>query len=201
LRLYAYAGGDPISNTDPSGLLFGINAGEGYGDSAVDYWASLQAQTGNPLYAIPGTLAEMWTPCRSNSTFLGLLPTGLGGRGVTALAKLLPNSVKGLIGEGASIASNWLQGSTFLGSQVSIQGFTTIADSAWLGADGVAYYVESKFGTAGLTAAQRVAQRALGDLYQVERWGYDWVGQVGAGLGATAGGVGAAAASGSCGCR
>jgi RHS repeat-associated protein len=198
---YAYAGGDPISNSDPSGLLFGINAGEGYGDSAVDYWANLQAQTGNPLYAIPGTLAEMWTPCHSNSTFLGLLPTGLGGRGVTALAKLLPNSVKGLIGEGASIASNWLQGSTFLGSQVSIPGLTTIADSAWVGADGVAYYVESKFGTAGLTAAQRVAQRALGDLYQVERWGYDWVGKVGAGLGATAGGVGAAAATGSCGCR
>jgi hypothetical protein len=195
-----YAGGDPISNSDPSGLLFGINAGEGYGDSAVDYWANMQAQTGNPLYAIPGTLAEMWTPCHSDSTFMGLA-SGLGGRGVTALAKLLPNSAKGLIGEGASIASNWLQGSTFLGTQISIPGLTTIADSAWVGSDGVAYYVESKFGTCGLTAAQRVAQRALGGLYHVERWGYDWVGRVGAGLGAAAGAAGVAATSGSCGCR
>jgi hypothetical protein len=53
--------------------LFGFNAGEGYGDSAVDYWANLQAQTGNRLYSIPGTLAEMWTPCHSENTLTGLL--------------------------------------------------------------------------------------------------------------------------------
>ena len=72
LNTYSYVGGNPLSFTDPSGLLFGFNAGEGYGDSAVDYWASMQAQTGNPLYAIPGTLAEMWTPCHSDNTFVGL---------------------------------------------------------------------------------------------------------------------------------
>jgi uncharacterized protein RhaS with RHS repeats len=72
VNLYGYVGGDPTTLTDPSGLLFGFNAGEGYADSAVDYWANLQAQTGNPLYAIPGTLAEMWTPCHSNQTAVGL---------------------------------------------------------------------------------------------------------------------------------
>jgi len=72
-HLYAYAGGDPISNSDPSGLLFGINAGEGYGDSAVEYWINQQQQTGNSLYAIPGTLAEMWTPCHSENTLTGLM--------------------------------------------------------------------------------------------------------------------------------
>ena len=45
------------------------------------------------------------------------------------------------------------------------------------------YYVESKFGTSGLTKAQRVARDTLGDLYSVEKWDYDWVSSVGSTIG------------------
>ncbi len=56
-------------------------------------------------------------------------------------------------------------------------------DSEWLTSGGVTRYVESKFGTSTLTRAQRAAQRALGNAYVVERWGYDWVGRMGSTLG------------------
>jgi hypothetical protein len=199
LSTYGYVGQIPLQYTDPSGLLFGFNAGESFGDSAAQYWANLQLQTGNPLYAIPGAFAALWSPCTSDQTFLSLLPIGPAGRGVAAATRLLPNAVKGQIGEVASTAYNWLKGSTYLGRQVPIQGFTTIADSQWQAVGGAIYYVESKFGASTLTSAQRVARDALGDLYKVERWGYDWVNSIGAGAG-TAAGAGAAATS-SCRCK
>jgi RHS repeat-associated protein len=198
---YAYAGADPISNSDPSGLLFGINAGEGYGDSAAQFWADKQEQTGNWLYAIPGGLASLWTPCVSNQTFLSLLPIGPAGRGLAAGAKLLSNSVKGQIGEGASLISNWLQGSTFISRGRRIPGYRTIVDSTWRGLDGTVYYVESKFGLSTLSRAQRAAAAGLGDLYHVERWGYDWVNSIGAGIGLGTGAAAGAAAGSSCGCQ
>ena len=48
-------------------------------------------------------------------------------------------------------------------------------------------YVESKFGKSTLTKPQREAQKALGDQYYVERWGYDFFDRIGSYLG---GGVG-----------
>ena len=99
------------------------------------------------------------------------------------LAKMLPNSIKGDIGETTSLIYNWLKGSTLLDTQGSIPGFSTIPDSTWQSLSGDIYYVESKFGTSGLTSAQRIARDALGDAYVVERWGYDWVARVGANLG------------------
>ena len=45
-----------------------IPAGEQYGDSAAQYWANKQVETGNYLYAIPGALASLWTPETSGST-------------------------------------------------------------------------------------------------------------------------------------
>ena len=206
VNTYAYVGGNPIMGQDQTGQFYipftniWIPAGEQYGAQAAQYWADRQTETGNWLYAIPGALASLWTPCTSNSTALALIPAGSAGRGVGALAKLLPNSIKGQIGEGASLISNWFQGNTLLGQQISVQGFTTIADSAWQSVSGALYYVESKFGTAGLTAAQRVARDALGDAYRVERWDYDWVRRMSAAAGTAGGGV-AAAASQRCGCQ
>jgi hypothetical protein len=116
-------------------------------------------------------------------TGISALTAGLGSKVFPAVAKTLSNSVKGTIGETASIAYNWVQGNTLLGTQVKIPGLTTIADSAWKDISGSLYYVESKFGTSTLTKAQRTARDTLGDAYQVERWGYDWVGNVGSTLG------------------
>ena len=189
---YAYVLNNPVRYSDSLGLLFGMSAGEGYGESAAQYWADLSVQTGNPLYAIPGAFASLWTPCTSNQTFLGLIPSGVGARALPGLAKLLPSSFKGTIGEVASLANNWLKGSTLLGRQVRISGLKTVVDSAWRGFDGAIYYVESKFGTAGLTAAQRIARSVLGSAYHVERWTYEWVGNVGGTLGVGVGGGGLA---------
>ncbi|MDO4705749.1 MAG: RHS repeat-associated core domain-containing protein [Comamonadaceae bacterium] len=69
-NLYGYVLQDPVNGVDPSGLLLHglINAGECYGDAAAQYWADLHMQTGNPLYAIPGLLASLWTPQTSDAT-------------------------------------------------------------------------------------------------------------------------------------
>ena len=202
LNTYVYAGGDPISLTDPSGMIFGYDTGESYGNAAVDYWASLQYQTGNPLYAIPGTLAEMWTPCHSNTTFLSLLPTGPAGRvlGWLAETKLLMGT-KGTIGEALSIVNNMLKGSKLQArNRKTIPGYRTIVDSTWRSLGDTIYYVESKFGNSPLSNAQQVAADGLGELYRVERWGYDFVRNLGAtssaGLGTAIG-----SATSSCDCQ
>ncbi len=72
VNLYRYAQSNPINFADPLGLLFGINAGESYGEYAAQYWADRQVETGNPLYYVPGLLASLWTPETSNKTALTL---------------------------------------------------------------------------------------------------------------------------------
>ena len=69
---YTYAANNPLSNTDPYGLLYGIPAGELYGEDAAQYWADLYEETDNPLYWVPGGLASLWTPCTSDKTFTTL---------------------------------------------------------------------------------------------------------------------------------
>ena len=125
----------------------------------------------------------------------------VGGEGLPNALKGLSNGAKGAIGEGLSFAENTLEGSTNLATQTrSIRGFRTIVDSTWESARGEVYYVESKFGTSGLTAAQRQAANALGEQYQVERWGYDFFQRDGGYLGGGTGTVGAMSGR-SCGCN
>lgn len=128
----------------------------------------------------------------------------LGGEAFPAALKWLPNGAKGALGEGLSFGKNLLQGSRFIGAQVDaadlgLEGLTTIFDSVWE-ADGETYYVESKFGTSGLTDPQALAQDVLGDSYQVERWGYPFFGQVGRYL-APVGALAGALSSHDCGCN
>jgi hypothetical protein len=114
----------------------------------------------------------------------------------------LSSPTKGVIGEGLSYVENTLAGSTNLGTQVGIDGLTTIADSQWQSFLGKIYWVESKFGTSNLRPAQRAAAAALGDAYHVERWTYPLFERVGAYAGGTAIGAmfGGAASGGNSGC-
>ena len=81
---YAYVGGDPVNNTDSSGMLtipfthLWIPAGEGYGNSAAEAWATASLNPANAWYQtvvddLMGGLASLWTPCTSNETALTLL--------------------------------------------------------------------------------------------------------------------------------
>lgn len=72
LHAYTYVANSPMFYSDAFGLLFGIPAGESFGEESALYWADLYDQTGNPFYWIPGSLASLWTPCTSNETFLTL---------------------------------------------------------------------------------------------------------------------------------
>jgi hypothetical protein len=62
--------------TRPLGVhLPGTQAGE----SAAQYWANLEVTTGNPMYAVPGALASLWTPGTAVDTLLAVGTSGLGG--------------------------------------------------------------------------------------------------------------------------
>lgn len=63
------------------------------GDSAAQYWADRQVQTGNPLYAVPGALASLWTPDTAVSTAFTLATAGGGG----------------LLGEAAGPLKQWIR--------------------------------------------------------------------------------------------
>lgn len=78
---YAYVGNAPITYVDPFGLLFWnyIDAGEGFGEEATQYWADLAYETGNPIYNIPGVFSALWTRKTSDATLLTLVGS-YGGR-------------------------------------------------------------------------------------------------------------------------
>jgi hypothetical protein len=127
-------------------------------------------------------------------TAIGAAAPAALGYAAPAAAKLLPNSVKGALGEGLSYVNGIFQGrgaSPVIQEQIAIAGRKPIPDFAYpgQGAGGQTLFVEAKFGASDLTGAQRAAARALGDNWITERWTYEWlgstasrVGQVGAAL-------------------
>jgi RHS repeat-associated protein len=177
---FGYVSNNPLIYTDPTGL-FGIIGGiigggidlslqlsqNGWDFSCVNYWG------------VAGSAAL--------GTLTGGLGSTAGRQGLTAGLRALSNPAKGMIGESLSTVKHTLRGSVRVATQTRIPGQRTIADSAWRARDNTIYYVESKFGTSGLTKAQRAAQRSMGDGYRVDRWTYPWIGDVGSRAGGTAG--------------
>jgi RHS repeat-associated protein len=194
-NLYVYADGNPISENDPTGdcpWCIGALIGAG-----IDLATQLAANGGNWHCISWGQVGV--------SAALGAVGGGLGGKGLSSALKGLSRPLKGDIGEALSMVENRLAGSRLVNTQTKIPGQRTIADSTWDSLFGNRYYVESKFGKSTLTSAQRAAAKALGDQYQVERWGYPFFERVGAYFGGTAGGLagntGAADGNSGCGCN
>lgn len=170
INVYAYAGNNPVSRIDPFGLdwlnnLADFSAGAG---SALTFGLTDVINNATGASSVVNKCSGWHT--LGNVTGIAL-STAIGAQGLPSGLSGLSNGAKGAIGEGLSIAENTLSGSTLVGTQVPGEGLglSTAFDSVWQSSSGEIYYVESKFGTAGLTAAQRAAANALGDAYQVER--------------------------------
>jgi RHS repeat-associated protein len=56
-------------------------SGASAGARAAQYWADLHVQTGNPMYAVPGVFASLWTPDTALETAITLGTAGSGSAG------------------------------------------------------------------------------------------------------------------------
>ena len=190
--VYAYAVNSPQMYVDEDGRFAWIFAGAVAG-AAFEYFTNACASRNDILLAA------------ASGALGGGLGAVVGKRALVAGLKRLSINTKGRIGEALSLVKHRLKGNRLNSTQRRIPGHRTIADSAWRGRDGRAFFVESKFGTSKLTPAQRAAQRALGDAYKVDRWTYPWFGKVGNRLGgatgSAAGVFGGTAVTGECGCN
>ena len=111
---------------------------------------------------------------------------------VPGALKYLSNEAKGNIGEGLSLVDNMMEGRVPVKWQepVPIPGTTRSSVVDWQFKSPADWdtiiYVESKFGTSGLTDAQRLANKLL-DNYEVDRWTYPWLARIGTALGTSVG--------------
>ncbi len=179
--VYGYAGGNSQAYVDQDGRFWNIVIGAGIG-FGLDLTTQL-ILNGGSLECV--NLGQLLT-----ATGFGALGGALGGAGLPGWLSGLSISTKQKIGEGLSIANNYLRGSSLLATnKQTIIGFKTRPDSTWSSIMGNIYYFESKFGNSRLRPAQLAAAQALGDRYVVERWGYDFFGRIGAYLGGAAAAV------------
>jgi hypothetical protein len=247
MNWFAYANGDPLMMSDPSGLYAGDAIAGGIGaavglaiQGSMDLWHwqrspgshYLAAAAGGAvagvgtLYLGPGGvglgtataagIAGVGGAATSNvirqtadistgrqESFSGsslAMESAFGGAGGAIGSKVAPyilrplsNQVKGMIGEGTSLAYNLVQGnvpaglSRGVGWQVNLPGQNAVWDwqfrNIFTGATSI---VESKFGTAGLTAAQKASAPFTSNL-SVERWTYGFWSGAGGALGGIAG--------------
>lgn len=93
-NLYGYVLNDPINFIDPSGLLFGWNAGESHADYAAQYWANeSENQCNSASYRAfatgAGMMASLWSTGASEATALTLAGAGIqaGAARIAALAR------------------------------------------------------------------------------------------------------------------
>ncbi|MCH7290781.1 hypothetical protein MMP65_04780 [Acinetobacter sp. ANC 3926] len=180
---YAYAYSNPVSYNDPTGqfvpmLLAGAAVG-----ALTDFGIQLALNGGNldcvswTQVGLSGALGA-FSGVGGNLVGKALLPKYL---------KTLSRSAKGDIGEYLSIIKHTLKGNRLIKTQAKVDGLTTKFDSVWKTRNGSIFYVESKFGTSGLTKPQRIAQKVLGDTYKVDKWTYLWFSKVGGNIGTVMG--------------
>jgi RHS repeat-associated protein len=123
----------------------------------------------------------------------GAVGGGIGNRVLPSALRPLSNQTKGWIGETTSLVTNVSRGNLPVTSQIQLNagGRNPIFDWQFRNVfNGSNSIVESKFGTSGLTPAQRAAQPFVPNL-SVEKWTYGFWGQVGGaggGIGGSAGG-------------
>lgn len=126
--------------------------------------------------------------------------TGAGAAGSALGAKVLPgalsylsNQAKGQVGQAMSLVTNALRGNlpaggVGVGWQVNLPGQRAIWDWQFRNVfTGAATIVESKFGTAGLTAAQEASALMTPNL-SIERWTYGFWSGLGGTIGGSIGG-------------
>jgi RHS repeat-associated protein len=190
---FAYVQSNPSSGTDPTGEFGLVGAGIGGG---IDLAGQLIGNGGRWSCVNWGSVA--------GSAALGAITGGVGGvigkKALSSGLKGLSRSNKGVIGEGLSRIKYFFD-PRFIrlgGNTRRIPGHRAYPDHVYRRLRGSKVYVESKFGTSGLTAPQRIAQKSLGpNHYRVDRWTYPRLGEIGSLSGEIVGGAAAGAANGS----
>jgi RHS repeat-associated protein len=156
---YAYALNSPLMYVDEDGQV-----------GLVGFFVGGGLDLGMQLIANGGRLKCVRWGQVLGSAAIGAISGGLGGRGLTNFLSGLGNRTKGNIGEAVAIAKNLGRGRIPVGFHRRIPGQRAHYDARYRTITGRTVYGEAKFGTSGLTSAQRAAQRALGGDYQVVKW-------------------------------
>jgi RHS repeat-associated protein len=179
--IYAYAGNSPFMNVDREGRFWWVAGGAAAG-IAIEYALNGDCATAGD-YLIAG--------------LSGALGGGFGGKGLVSALKGLSNGAKGNIGEALAVAKNSLKGRIKVEGRGPIIGYRARSDAVYRTLTGRKLIGEAKFGTSGLTAAQREAQKGLGSSYIVDKFTYGFFNSAGNGIGSLVGGSAGAAFDGS----